>query len=113
VYGDRTRLTEVIQNLVDNAIKFMGNQPKPQVTIGAVTNKANETIFFVRDNGIGIEKPYHERVFTLFNKLNTDTEGTGIGLTLVKRIVEVHKGRIWIESELGKGTTFYFTLSDK
>jgi len=110
VCGDRTRLTEVIQNLVDNAIKFMGNQPKPQVTIGSVTNEQNETIFFVRDNGIGIQRQYHDRIFTLFNKLNTGTEGTGIGLTLVKRIIEVHKGRIWLESEPGKGTTFYFTL---
>jgi PAS domain S-box-containing protein len=110
VHGDRTRLIEVIQNLVDNAIKFMGDQPKPQVTIGSVTNEQNETVFFVRDNGIGIEKQYHDRIFTLFNKLSTDTEGTGIGLTLVKRIIEVHKGRIWLESEPGKGTTFYFTL---
>jgi len=113
VRGDRTRLTEVIQNLVDNAVKFMGSQPKPQITIGALTNEANETIFFVRDNGIGIEKQYHERVFALFNKLSAETEGTGIGLTLVKRIIETHKGRIWIESELGKGTTFYFTLQEK
>ena len=65
----------------------------------------------MRDNGIGIDSQYHERIFTLFNKLNTDTEGTGIGLTLVKRIIEVHKGRIWLESEPGKGTTFYFTLN--
>ncbi len=112
VYGDRIRLTEVIQNLVDNAIKFMGDQPKPQVTIGAVTNEAHETIFFVRDNGIGIESQYHDRIFTLFNKLDTNTEGTGIGLTLIKRIIEVHKGRIWLESEYGKGTTFYFTLKE-
>jgi PAS domain S-box-containing protein len=111
VHGDRTRLTEVIQNLVDNAIKFIGSQPSPQVTIGACANEENKAIFFVRDNGIGIEPQYHDRIFTLFNKLNTDTEGTGIGLTLVKRIIEVHKGRIWLESELGKGTTFYFTLN--
>ena len=111
IHGDRTRLTEVIQNLVDNAVKFMGSQPKPHITIGASTNKKNETVFFVRDNGIGIESQYHDRIFTLFNKLSTETEGTGIGLTLVKRIIEVHKGRIWLESESGKGTTFYFTLN--
>jgi PAS domain S-box-containing protein len=110
VHGDRTRLTEVIQNLVDNAIKFTGSQPKPQITIGAITNELNETVFFVRDNGIGIESQYHDRIFTLFNKLNTNTEGTGIGLTLVKRIIEIHNGRIWLESEPGKGTTFYFTI---
>jgi len=111
IHGDRTRLTEVIQNLVDNAVKFMGDQPSPKITIGASENKNNETVFFVSDNGIGIDSQYHERTFTLFNKLNAGTEGTGIGLTLIKRIIEVHKGRIWLESELGKGTTFYFTLS--
>ncbi|CAG1007324.1 two-component system, OmpR family, sensor histidine kinase VicK [Anaerolineales bacterium] len=110
VHGDRTRLTEVIQNLVDNAIKFMGGQPKPRITIGTIQNETNETVFFVRDNGIGIEKQFHERIFELFSKLNSDTEGTGIGLTLVKRIIEIHQGRIWLESEPGKGTTFYFTL---
>jgi PAS domain S-box-containing protein len=113
INGDRERLTEVIQNLVDNAIKFMGDQPKPCVTIGAVANGQNETAFFVRDNGIGIEKQYHDRIFSLFSKLNPETEGTGIGLALVRRIIEVHKGRIWLESEPGKGTTFYFTLQEK
>jgi PAS domain S-box-containing protein len=112
VHGDRTRLAEVIQNLVDNAVKFMGDQPKPHIIIGATTNEKNETVFFVRDNGIGIDSQYHERIFTLFSKLNADTEGTGIGLTLIKRIIEVHKGRIWLESEPGKGTTFYFTLQE-
>ena len=111
VHGDRTRLTEVIQNLVDNAVKFMGDQPSPHITIGAIENEQSETIFFVCDNGIGIDSQYHERIFTLFNKLNAGTEGTGIGLTLIKRIIEVHKGRIWLESEPGKGTTFYFTLN--
>jgi len=111
IHGDRMRLTEVIQNLVDNAVKFMGNQPNPHITIGENKNEKNETIFFVHDNGIGIDSQYHERIFTLFNKLNTDTEGTGIGLTLIKRIIEVHNGRIWLESEPGKGTTFYFTLN--
>jgi light-regulated signal transduction histidine kinase (bacteriophytochrome) len=89
----------------------MGDQPKPHITIGANTNEKNETTFFVRDNGIGIDSQYHERIFTLFNKLSTETEGTGIGLTLVKRIIEVHKGHIWLASEPGKGTTFYFTLN--
>ena len=110
IRGDRTRLTEVIQNLVDNAVKFMGDQPSPHITIGATENEQNETVFFVRDNGVGIDSQYHDRIFTLFNKLNAGAEGTGIGLTLVKRIIEVHKGRIWLESEPGKGTIFYFTL---
>lgn len=110
VFGDRVRLLEVIQNLVDNAIKFMKSQPVPQVRIGSIKNAENETIFFVQDNGIGIDLQYKDRIFGLFNKLDANTEGTGIGLTLVKRIIEVHGGTIWVESEAGKGTTFYFTI---
>lgn len=66
----------------------------------------------MRDNGIGIKKEFHEKIFGLFDKLNSETEGTGIGLALVKRIIEVHGGKIWLESEAGKGSTFYFTLSE-
>lgn len=109
IHGDKIRLIEVIQNLVDNAAKFMGEQPKPRIEIGA-KKENQQTIFFVRDNGIGIEKIYHEKIFDLFNKLDTNATGTGIGLALVKRIIEVHDGKIWVESELGKGTTFYFAL---
>jgi PAS domain S-box-containing protein len=110
VHGDRARLVEVMQNLVDNACKFMGNQPQPHLEIG-VAEAEGQPVFFVRDNGIGIDPPYHERIFGLFDKLDPQTEGTGIGLTLVERIIEVHGGKIWVESEgLGKGTTFYFTL---
>jgi signal transduction histidine kinase len=67
-------------------------------------------IFYVRDNGIGIEPKYHERIFGLFNRLDQSIDGTGIGLTLARRIIEIHEGRIWIESELDKGATFFFTL---
>jgi PAS domain S-box-containing protein len=109
VSGDKVRLIEVIQNLVDNAAKFMGEQPKPRIEIG-VKQENQQNNFFVRDNGIGIEKEYHEKIFELFNKLNPNASGTGIGLALVKRIIEVHKGKVWVESELGKGSTFYFTL---
>lgn len=107
---DRVRIVEVYQNLIDNAIKFMGNQPKPLIEIGTLSNEKDEIVFYVRDNGIGIAPDYHENIFGLFNKLRPDSEGTGIGLALVKRIVEVHGGRIWVESEIAKGTTFYFTL---
>jgi signal transduction histidine kinase len=102
---------EVLQNLVENAIKFMGEQPKPRVEIG-MRNKEDKIIFFVKDNGIGIEPRYHETVFGLFNKLDARSEGTGIGLALVKRIIEVvHGGKIWIESKgLKKGSTFYFII---
>jgi PAS domain S-box-containing protein len=113
IHGDRARLVEVVQNLVDNAAKFTSNQPQPHIEIGwRDTDPEGKPIFFVRDNGIGIEPCYQERIFGLFNKLDTQTEGTGVGLALVKRIVQVHGGNIWVESEgLGKGSTFCFTLA--
>ena len=107
---DRHRLVEVYQNLIDNAIKFMGNRSNPEVKVGFFQQE-NEQIFFVKDNGIGIDPLYHERIFGLFNKLDAGTDGTGIGLALVKRIIEFHGGRVWVESESGKGTTFCFTLT--
>jgi signal transduction histidine kinase len=110
VFGDRQRLLEIVQNLVDNAAKFMGDQPEPCIEIGQEGEEDGKPIFFVRDNGVGIAEEHHERVFGLFNKLDPKTDGTGIGLALVKRIVEFHGGRIWIQSEAGKGATFYFTL---
>lgn len=109
VHVDRIRIVEAVQNLVDNASKFMGDQPNPEIKIGS-RNENGEDVFFVRDNGVGIEAIYHERIFGLFNKLDAKTDGTGIGLALVKRIIEIHNGRIWVESELGKGANFYFTL---
>jgi signal transduction histidine kinase len=111
VHGDRERLVEVLQNLLENAIKYTGGCPGPRVEIGARGMSENQfPILFVRDNGIGIDPQYHERVFGLFNKLNPQIEGTGIGLTLVKRIVETHGGQVWIESSSGNGATFLFTL---
>ncbi|MGA2179953.1 MAG: PAS domain S-box protein [Verrucomicrobiota bacterium] len=108
--GDRPRLMEIWQNLVENACKFMGNQPKPRVEIG-VEQRGPEMVFFVRDNGAGIDPRYQDKVFGLFEKLDPKGEGTGMGLALVKRIVEMYKGRIWVESPgLGQGATFLFTL---
>jgi signal transduction histidine kinase len=109
VHADRSRIVQVMQNLIANAVKFIGNQPKPNIRIG-VENVLGEYIFHVQDNGIGIYKEHHESVFELFSKLDSQTDGTGIGLGLVKRIIEVHNGRIWVESEPGKGATFKFTL---
>ena len=113
IHGDRARLVEVVQNLVDNAAKFTSNQPQPHIEIGwRGTDPEGKPIFFVRDNGIGIQPRYQERIFGLFNKLDTQTDGTGVGLALVKRIVQVHGGTIWVESDgLGKGSTFCFTLA--
>ncbi|MGZ8948675.1 MAG: sensor histidine kinase [Candidatus Aminicenantales bacterium] len=110
LFGDRLRLAEVFQNLVENAVKFMGRQRAPCVEIG-VEQVGGETVLFVRDNGIGIDPQYQTKLFGLFEKLDPRTEGTGVGLALVKRIMEVHGGRIWVESEgPGKGATFRFTL---
>ena len=113
VYVDRRRLVEVLQNLINNAAKHMGKQPEPRIEIGTRQDNG-EDVYYVRDNGIGIESRYHENVFGLFNKLDHKSEGTGIGLAIVRRIVEVHGGRIWVESEgKEKGSTFCFTVPKK
>jgi PAS domain S-box-containing protein len=111
VWGDRDRLVEVLQNLLDNAVKFAGNQPRPRVEIG-MRQDEGERVFFVRDNGVGIDAAFREKVFGLFEKLDQDSEGTGVGLALVKRIVELHGGRVWIDpGSAGRGTTVCFTLA--
>lgn len=113
VLADRRRIVELLQNLIDNAVKFAGNRPDPQVQVGCRTDGKN-TVCFVRDNGIGIEPRFHDKVFGLFQRLDPDCEGTGIGLTLAKRIVELHGGRIWIESEgQGRGATVCFTIPQR
>lgn len=109
---DKERMIEVVQNLVDNAIKFMGEQKQPQIEIGLEEHNG-ETVYFVKDNGVGIKKEFHERIFGLFDKLDSDSEGTGIGLALVKRIIEVHGGKIWVESEEGKGAKFLFSVGNQ
>lgn len=110
LYGDRQRLLEVWQNLIENSIKYMGDQQDPSLELGA-ESKENEVVFFVRDNGIGIESEFHSHIFGLFNKLDHTTEGSGLGLAMVKRIIELHQGQIWVESAgKGQGSCFYFTL---
>jgi PAS domain S-box-containing protein len=110
MYGDRRRLAEIWQNLVENAVKFMGEQASPRIEIG-VERVGAETVFFVRDNGIGINPRYADKIFGLFEKLDAKSKGTGLGLALVKRIVEFYQGKIWLESPgEGQGTCFRFTL---
>jgi PAS domain S-box-containing protein len=110
VYGDKPRLIEVLQNLLDNAAKYMGDQPNPRIKVGQRGEENGKPIFYVMDNGVGIASEHHERIFGLFNKLDARSEGTGVGLALVKRIIEVHGGKIWVEAKEGKGSTFFFTL---
>jgi PAS domain S-box-containing protein len=110
VHVDKPRLIEALQNLFDNAAKYMGDQLNPQIEIGQDGPDNGKIIIFVKDNGMGMDPEHHERIFGLFNKLDAKSEGTGVGLALVKRIVEVHGGRIWIESEAEVGSTFFFTL---
>ena len=111
VLGDDTQLTQLFQNLVSNALKFRRPETPPQIQLGAQRDGSN-WLFHVRDNGIGIDPQYHERIFVIFQRLHTREQypGTGIGLALCKKIVERHGGRIWVESALGQGATFWFTL---
>jgi len=111
VRGDRQRITEALQNLVENAAKFTGAQAAPRVEIGWKQERG-ERVFYVEDNGTGFDERFKDRVFGLFEKLDPRSEGTGIGLALVRRIVEAHGGRIWAESAgPDRGATFCFTLS--
>ena len=116
VYGDENQLGLLLQNLVTNAIKFRKEDEPPRIHISSVEDlKKKEYIFSIADNGIGIEEQYFNRIFTIFQRLHTRDEyqGTGIGLSVAKKIVERHGGKIWVESEFGKGSAFYFTVPMK
>ncbi len=111
VRGDRRKLTHLLQNLMANAVKFHGEAP-PEIHVGTAEPRDGQITLYVRDHGIGIPLQHHDRVFRLFERLHTreEYEGTGIGLALCRRIVEQHGGHMWLDSEPGQGTTFYFTL---
>ncbi|MEW6535561.1 MAG: ATP-binding protein [Candidatus Auribacterota bacterium] len=110
VTGDSKMLLEVMVNLIDNAVKFIGDTPDPYITIGYY-KKSDTYVFSVMDNGIGMQPEYTKKIFELFEKLDASSDGTGIGLAISKRIIELHGGEIWAESQgEGKGTTFYFVL---
>ncbi len=116
VYGERERLGQVLDNLLSNAIKYIGiANPAPRIAVG-VEEQDGQRVFFVRDNGIGIEEQYFDKIFQIFERLpaaKQAEEGTGMGLTIVKRIIEHHGGRVWLSSTPGRGTTFFFTLKDR
>jgi PAS domain S-box-containing protein len=111
VAGDPERVIQLLGNLVGNALKY-NQSGRPEVVIGAVEDQEPFATLFVRDNGIGIAGEYHEQIFRMFRRLHRreEFEGTGAGLTICKKIVEAHGGRIWVESEPGRGSTFFFTL---
>ena len=113
VKANQQQLVQLFQNLIDNAIKYRRQQP-PAIKIGAKA-KNGEWLFWVKDNGIGISSEHNERIFLIFQRLHTSKEypGTGIGLAICQKIVQLHHGKIWLDSELGQGTTFYFTIREK
>ena len=113
IYANEYQMVQLFQNIIGNGIKYHGEN-KPKIHI-SVEKEDEEYIFSVKDNGIGIDQQHLERIFTIFQRLHTREEyaGTGIGLAITQRIIQQHSGKIWAESELGKGTTFFFTIPIK
>lgn len=111
IVADGTQLMQLFQNLIGNAIKFQKKEIPPQIHLG-VQRQEDHWLFSVKDNGIGIDPQFGDRIFVIFQRLHTRDEypGSGMGLAICKKIVECHRGRIWVESSLGQGSTFYFTI---
>lgn len=111
VRGDRAMLCQAFANLMNNALKYSAKTGKPRIEIGA-TSSAGEAVYFVRDNGVGFDMKYGDKMFKLFQRLHSESEfpGTGVGLVIVKHIIERHGGKVWAESVPGQGASFYFTL---
>lgn len=114
VYADAAMLNQVLTNLIGNAIKFTRNRALTEITIGSLPNDTAEAIVYIKDNGVGFDMKYAHKLFGVFQRLHTqkEFEGTGIGLANAQRIIYRHGGRIWVESELDKGATFYFALTE-
>ncbi len=106
--GDKYRLQQIFQNLIDNAIKN-NDKEEGKIEIGALELKTHWQ-FYIKDNGKGIKKEYFDKIFQAFQKLENDTKSTGLGLSITKKIIELYEGKIWLESTIDKGSTFYFTL---
>lgn len=113
-YCDNSMLKQVWHNLISNAVKYSQKKPQPTVEIGG-RMESGDLVYFVKDNGAGFNMAHYNKLFSIFQRLHSESEfnGTGIGLAVVKRIIERHDGRIWAQSEIGKGSEFYFTLKAK
>ncbi|MEP0553471.1 MAG: ATP-binding protein, partial [Balneola sp.] len=111
-FGDVALIKQVVVNLVSNAFKYSSKKDTIVINIGFDQSKENDAAYFIRDNGTGFKMEYHDKLFGVFNRLhsNNEFEGTGVGLAIVKRIINKHGGKIWAESEEGKGSTFFFSL---
>ena len=108
IYGDRTRIQQVFQNLLSNAVNYIDKE-KGFVEIDYTENTTHYT-FSIKDNGIGIKKEHHQRIFKIFNALGTHEKSTGVGLSIVKKVIDLYEGEIWLDSEVGKGTVFFYSL---
>jgi two-component system sensor histidine kinase/response regulator len=113
-YCDNSMLKQVWTNLISNAVKYSQKKTSPKIEIGSEFNNG-ERVYYVKDNGAGFNMAHYNKLFSIFQRLHSESEfnGTGIGLAVVKRIIERHDGKIWAESEIGKGSHFYFTLKSK
>jgi len=113
-FGDEDSIKQVFENLIRNAIQFIGQPQKPKIKVGIDSIKDSYIQYYVKDNGIGISRKYHEKIFEIFQRLNDiKSEGPGVGLAIVKKIIEHHGGRVWLNSRKGNGSAFHFTLPKK